>query len=600
MLTEFSIGNYQAFNAPQRVPLKPITLIFGPNSSGKSALLRSLLVIKHALLRHSMSKGEGSHPLHPGQVSEFARKMGTIPLKLKVTSKLTEQGQNESLTFSGDIHSREGEVTCEHVEWSRNDLPLLRSKWNGKMKALVPEFVSDELRPSVEEISAAQIKTGQAVEDIVKTWLSESNRGLPSESLFMELAPNVNSSIQNTLKDLLVEETVAKDEAALEKVRKAIERISGLEKLAGGRARGEMHKVATTFHAAICRELQEMAYHEPLRPVPKRIDKTAKDDPALSEWWMLASDPDRLARVNRWFADNPHTKQHQLIFDRLLPVSRYADLVAQLGGEVTPDRAMEAAFEAKLEADGALADKLCEDHIYGNGLWDDNDPDGCDFDSKEEAMQASLDYIMNDSQELARNGWDYFDELADSGDMYSALEFLFSGVNALKRSYSRSLKAPWEHMEQADIYFEDVATKTKIPPSNLGTGFSQMAPFVSSALSSENRLIAIEQPELHVHPALQTELADLFIQSAKQRGNRFLIETHSEHLILRVMRRIRETTRNSLPEGKPPIKPEDVAILYVQPGDNGSTVQELRIDEQGRFLDRWPQGFFEERLDELF
>jgi predicted ATPase len=103
MITEFSIGNYQAFSTPQRVPIKPITLIFGPNSAGKSALLRSLLVIKHALLHHSMSKSEGAHSLHPGQVCEYTRGMGTIPLTLKVLSKSENQELNEYITFTANL-----------------------------------------------------------------------------------------------------------------------------------------------------------------------------------------------------------------------------------------------------------------------------------------------------------------------------------------------------------------------------------------------------------------------------------------------------------------------------------------------------------------
>jgi predicted ATPase len=134
----------------------------------------------------------------------------------------------------------------------------------------------------------------------------------------------------------------------------------------------------------------------------------------------------------------------------------------------------------------------------------------------------------------------------------------------------------------------------------MGIGFSQMMPLVASAFGSENRLIAIEQPELHIHPALQTKLADLFIQSAKERGNRFLIETHSEHLILRLLLRVRETTEGTLEPGKSPIRPSDLSVLYVQPGDNGSEVVELPVTEDGDFAVPWPNGFFAERADELF
>ena len=80
----------------------------------------------------------------------------------------------------------------------------------------------------------------------------------------------------------------------------------------------------------------------------------------------------------------------------------------------------------------------------------------------------------------------------------------------------------------------------------------------------------------------------------------FILETHSEHLILRVLRRIRETTDGKLPLGAVPVGPKDVAVLYVEPTDHGSRVLELRVDEAGEFVDRWPHGFFEEREDDLF
>jgi len=105
---------------------------------------------------------------------------------------------------------------------------------------------------------------------------------------------------------------------------------------------------------------------------------------------------------------------------------------------------------------------------------------------------------------------------------------------------------------------------------------------------------------LYTSEALQAELGDVFIESALgENKNTFLLETHSEHLILRILRRIRETTRGKLPEGMVGITPDDVAVLYVEPGNDGATVRELRIDSQGRFIDDWPNGFFEDRLDEL-
>ena len=80
----------------------------------------------------------------------------------------------------------------------------------------------------------------------------------------------------------------------------------------------------------------------------------------------------------------------------------------------------------------------------------------------------------------------------------------------------------------------------------------------------------------------------------------FLIETHSEHLLLRVMRRMRETSDDRLPDGSPKITPKDVCILFVQPNGTSSVIRHLELDEEGRLLDPWPGGFFEEGYRERF
>lgn len=129
----------------------------------------------------------------------------------------------------------------------------------------------------------------------------------------------------------------------------------------------------------------------------------------------------------------------------------------------------------------------------------------------------------------------------------------------------------------------------EVQPHDVGTGVSQLLPVVVLALDAQRSLVAIEQPELHLHPALQTELGDLFVESALRRSNTLLIETHSEHLILRLLRRIRETT----------LRPDQVSVIYVENGEQGMKLSQLRIDESGEFIDRWPKGFFAERRREL-
>ena len=137
--------------------------------------------------------------------------------------------------------------------------------------------------------------------------------------------------------------------------------------------------------------------------------------------------------------------------------------------------------------------------------------------------------------------------------------------------------------------------------SDVGFGISQLLPFVVQSLAGEGQTITIEQPEVHIHPRLQADLGDLLISTIQQpRSHRFIIETHSEHLILRLLRRIRETSEGGLPVGHPGLRPEDVSVIYLERGENGSQAHRLRIDESGEFVDRWPKGFFVERAKELF
>lgn len=125
--------------------------------------------------------------------------------------------------------------------------------------------------------------------------------------------------------------------------------------------------------------------------------------------------------------------------------------------------------------------------------------------------------------------------------------------------------------------------------ASVGFGASQILPvIVEGFYAPENAIIIIEQPEIHLHPRLQAEMGDLLIDIAKT-GKRLIIETHSEHLLLRIQRKIAE---GSIPK-------EDVAVYYFELKEDGAEITELQLDEFGRFTN-WPAGFFEEDLVEAY
>jgi predicted ATPase len=173
--------------------------------------------------------------------------------------------------------------------------------------------------------------------------------------------------------------------------------------------------------------------------------------------------------------------------------------------------------------------------------------------------------------------------------------------------------------ESARVVFRNVQNGSVSPAKDIGVGISQLTPVIVNAL--ESRSFSVEQPELHIHPRMQTVLGDLFVfeglfSAVKAAGevtittrciegniqerhfNRkkvkdesfILVETHSEHLILRLLKRIREGI----------LKPDDLAIYYFE-NNNGKTISNrIHIDSDGEFTTPWPEGFFDERLEELF
>lgn len=157
-----------------------------------------------------------------------------------------------------------------------------------------------------------------------------------------------------------------------------------------------------------------------------------------------------------------------------------------------------------------------------------------------------------------------------------------------------------------EIVLRDSEKGIMVAPGDVGVGISQMIPVVAASLGRKSGILVIEQPELHVHPAIQVGMGDLFVEAATSDPEvRFLettivIETHSEHIMLRLLRRIRETSEDELPPGVTGLTPGDLSIIYVESAEDGVRFRTFPVDAEGEFLERWPHGFFEERAGELF
>ncbi|MDB4610610.1 AAA family ATPase [Akkermansiaceae bacterium] len=156
-------------------------------------------------------------------------------------------------------------------------------------------------------------------------------------------------------------------------------------------------------------------------------------------------------------------------------------------------------------------------------------------------------------------------------------------------------------VERSQLKLVCERTGVEVDPSDVGSGVSQVVPVLVGAKAPGYSILSVEQPELHIHPAVQCTLADALAEEVLQSDDRcLLLETHSEHLMLRWLRRIRELHEEELPPDAPTIRPEQLSVLHVESGDQGQKITRLPITEDGDFAVKWPQGFFEERAEELF
>lgn len=124
--------------------------------------------------------------------------------------------------------------------------------------------------------------------------------------------------------------------------------------------------------------------------------------------------------------------------------------------------------------------------------------------------------------------------------------------------------------------------------TDVGFGVSQILPvliLLASARSGET--VVLEQPEIHLHPAVQSRLADVILETALARRVQVVFESHSEHLLTRMQRRVAEGDfMNGLH-----VSPESVAFYFCEFERGASAITRLKVNELGG-IENWPKDFF--------
>lgn len=126
--------------------------------------------------------------------------------------------------------------------------------------------------------------------------------------------------------------------------------------------------------------------------------------------------------------------------------------------------------------------------------------------------------------------------------------------------------------------------------TDVGFGVSQVLPVITLLqYVPERSTVILEQPEIHLHPLAQANLADVIINAAIHRKVQVVLESHSEHLLLRLQRRIAEKA----------VPAEDISLYFCRISKGISKHEKLNLDLLGQ-IDNWPENFMGDAFGETY
>ena len=179
----------------------------------------------------------------------------------------------------------------------------------------------------------------------------------------------------------------------------------------------------------------------------------------------------------------------------------------------------------------------------------------------------------------AKNKWSKLhDQLISFGDASG----LFSDIKV--KGHGNHMSDPFQLQIKA-------RSGSRANLQDVGYGVSQSLPILVDVINQTDTMFILQQPEVHLHPRGQAELATFFIDSVRTRNNRFLIETHSDYIIGRVQINVRQGL----------IPPQDVSILFFEPNGTAVTIHSMSLDGQGNLIGAPPgyREFFARETDRL-
>lgn len=624
MIKAIYLGNFKAFAKVQKIPIKPLTIVFGPNSSGKSSFLHGLLFAHEA---HTNEEPENMDVHRP-----------------RIGGDSVDLGGFRQFVHRHDASNR--------VEWG---VEIDTSTFDGRLGELLESVQNIVINL---RIGRPSISIKESI-PIIRVYILAHRWGIKSSEIVNVCRSSGISEVKNHMSQLsstVQQELLNKLKTKYPKLEKfAIDKANITYPLIEGY---EIIVDDTTFlRASLKRQkhkwrlgLDELDDESKIiRRAIKAIIETATTTASFNkeDYDVVRSTLDDLVPtldLNRGHflpkgilkEDSPDRSSDQAMFFAIGKGSRKEDLTKAIKyflpqildelicglSEYIGERLNHLRYLGPLRSYPSRHLAFSQDYDtnwYAGGgyAWDRVRQDE-QVREKVNSWLSSSERMKIPYQLLVRN---LYSENDLEEPLWNTLDEMFvddsvpepdldagpgpTGTYPLLKEFDKEVETFKNKLAQSDVeiikdlVLFDIKKNTILSHRDVGIGVSQVLPVLVYAFAAKDEIILMEQPELHLHPALQAELGDVFIETALGHNNTFILETHSEHLILRLLRRIRETTAQKN-NSTPPIKPDDICLLYVNPDDKGSELVRLRIDKYGRLIDPCPDGFFEEDFEELF
>lgn len=573
-ITEIALTNFRSFQATQAIPLAPVTLMFGPNSVGKSSVLEALFYLQQILAKGHCDP-QRIDVLGEKHIGGFASLVNGGDLNKRIVIKLHVE-KNDSIGASYNqlyelINEDFGLTVDSPTADAARFAVELHIAWS---KSAETAYVAC-YKLWLDDTLIAELTSDAGMKQPVLAWLNYQHPALLTELDLDEAPEREAEGFVSVLHELLNAQRPTQPvgrrdswhvpEMAFAHAELGFKGFAGALPLLGKRLEStfdhgdarittRLHEILSDVLVAPLDNLLALLNQSlcigPLRMVPDAL-RQPNPYPEQKDWyngaaaWDVVSAHKRQHKMRSILRQINHWMERLSLGYSLRAKGRVSKVVYTGGGDPAGDiLTMLEAYKETLLASFSVADE-------------DGNPSEQETPIPIEQLKAALKKLAPDS---------VASEVIEEVQGHWAL---------------------WDDARQCEVAFSEV-----------GVGISQLFPLIVAAVVARQGLVTCEQPELHVHPRIQVAIGDLLTQANRECS--FLIETHSEHLILRILRRIRESSEGELPDGLKPLAPEDVSIIYLDTAAGGVKAKRIEIDRDGEFTSRWPNGFFAERGEELF